>query len=108
MENHEHPLPVRLQQILEFPKWIFGISFTLGTLLFILHVMKAVNPSVIMIIGFLYVLIAIFINTVAVGVLAVSAYVYKDYQNEIISKVAILFINIPVSILYCYFVFSHN
>lgn len=59
MENPEHPLPIRLQQILEFPKWIFGISFTLGTLLFIFHVMKAANPSDIMIIGFLYVLIAI-------------------------------------------------
>ncbi|RWW91968.1 hypothetical protein [Flavobacterium cerinum] len=103
MENREHPLPVRLQQILEFPKWIFGISFTIGTILFAVFM---INGSKVIIIGFLYVLIAIFINTIAAGVLAVCAYVYKDYQNEIVNKTVILFINIPVAILYCYLVFS--
>lgn len=108
MENWENILPSRVEQIMHLPKWIFSISFILGTILFAINFLEGNRNSYLTIIGFFYVSITLFINIITVGVFAICAYVFPDYQNEIMSKTAILFINIPISILYCYLVFSSN
>lgn len=101
METNESRLSIRLNQILELPKWIFGISLAIGTILFCVFVMDVYRDNIILI-GFLYVLAAVFINAVTFATLAVCAYLFKDYRNQILNKAAILFINIPVAILYYY------
>lgn len=110
MEDQESILPSRVRQIIELPKWIFGISLTIGIILFIVITMNKTedvsrNEDMI-IIGFLYILIAIYINATAAGILAVCAYVFPEHQNEIIGKLTVLFLNIPVTIVCCYLILS--
>lgn len=110
MENQESILPLRVKKVIQLPRWIFVISLIIGIILFILITMnktldKSKNEDM-MIIGFMYILIAIYINAIAAGILAVCAYVFPKHKYEIIGKLAILFLNIPVAILCCYLILS--
>lgn len=107
MESNNNLLPIRVRQIMQLPKWIFGICFTIGTLLLAAYMINYSNNDFIMVIGFLYILFAVIINTIVAGTLGICAYLFPEHQNEILTKTAVLLINIPVAILYCYIIFTN-
>lgn len=110
MENEENILPLRVKQVIQLPKWIFATSLIIGIILFIVIRMnktgdKSRNEDM-MIIGFMYIVISIYINAIAAGILAVCAYVFPEYKYKIIGKLAMFLLNIPVTILCCYLILS--
>ncbi|PZR11270.1 MAG: hypothetical protein DI539_20750 [Flavobacterium psychrophilum] len=97
----------RLTQLLRLPVWLFGISFTLGTLLLLLNLFGDSDfREISFVLGFLYTATAIFINASIFTALIICSYIFKEDQNIIAQQAAILLINIPIAILYAYIVFN--
>ncbi|MCO6148681.1 hypothetical protein [Flavobacterium sp. NRK1] len=102
----EYPLflQYRISQLLRLPVWFFGISFTLGTIMAALDIYTSID--ILFAIGFLYVIIAGFINASMFGTLVICSFIFKEYQRNFLQNAAILLINIPVLILYLIYYFQ--
>ncbi|RZJ65068.1 MAG: hypothetical protein EOO45_17090 [Flavobacterium sp.] len=103
--NYEIYYPDTILKIIRAPAWIAGMSFGIGTLLFVLQIMD-LGFSDLMLIGFVFVIIALIINLTALGVLLLLAYIYSDYREKILIHTSLLLINIPIAILYLFILFN--
>lgn len=97
----------RLTQLLRLPVWLFGISFTFGTLILLLNLfgdedLKELSYPI----GILYILTAAFINASVFAALIICSFIFKEQQNRVLQHAAILSVNIPIAILYAYIVFN--
>lgn len=80
------------------------ISFTLGTLLLILLALTRLDS--LLYYGFLYVSIAILVNTIYSIYLLIALYQDKISKEETVARLGITMLNIPITILYIYIVFN--
>lgn len=93
----------------KYYKWAFSNelaigSFAIGTLLLLSQ--KALpNEDMIFYIGLLYILIAIIINTIMFLYLIFLCFILPDERENLALRIIILLCNIPISILYLYFIF---
>ena len=105
METGKLILPQKkLRWLMEFPLWVLGISFAIGTLLLVLFIIGGGRYSPIMFWGFLYVVIAFGFNLSVLIAYALLGYVLNEYQQQLMQRAALLLVNIPVAILYFYIV----
>jgi len=103
--NYQSQFEFRLSQLLKLPIWVFGISFTIGTLILLLHLFG--NRDISYAIGFLFILLAVFVNASLFGALVICSFLFKEYQKTILQQAAILLINIPVAVVYLYIVINN-
>lgn len=95
-----------LHGILQLPKWIFGISFTIGTLLFLLFcVFKNIEIALC---GLIYLITATITNLMVLLIQIAFSFVYKKHQLIILKNTSILLLNIPISFLYYYIFFQFH
>ena len=77
-------------------------SFSIGTLLFLIHL---ANPnSSIEILGFSFILSAIFINVILLLALIIQGLIHHKDFEEHISTIVLVLLNIPITILYINFI----
>ena len=83
------------------------VSFVIGTLFLLLHLLF---PKVVQIIfaGYIYILLAILINTCTLLYLLYEFAVYRFYRETIAIKILILLANIPIALLYLNIVIHNN
>lgn len=101
MVTHSQFAPGRFSSLLAL------VSFLFGTLFLILHLLfpKAVQ---IIIMGYIYVLLAILINFCTLLFLIYQFAAYRFYRETIAIKILILLINIPIALLYLNIVIHNN
>ncbi len=90
-------------------KWTFSNelaigSFAIGTLLLLTHKVMP-HADIVFIIGLFYVLIAFAVNTLMLLYLLFLCIILPDERENLALKIIILLCNIPISILYFYFIF---
>ena len=90
---HEEPFEGRTSSELAFG------CFTIGTLFFILHQTLA-DPSYILLIGFVFIIIAVPINIIMFLHLLYHFYILPQQRKHIGIKILILLSNIPIMFLY--------
>lgn len=93
---------IKLKRLLEFPIWVMGVSFAIGTLLLVLYI-TGDNYGIVMW-GFLYVVMAFGINSSVLIAYILLGYALAEYRQQLMERAALLLINIPVAILYYYIV----
>ena len=83
------------------------VSFAIGTIFLLLHLLF---PKVVQIIiaGYIYVLLAILMNTCTLLYLLYQFAVYRFYRETIAIKILILLANIPIALLYLNIVIHNN
>lgn len=79
-------------------------SFAIGTLLLLAYKAIPYNDNV-FIIGFFYLLFAIVINTIMLLYLIFLCFILPDERENLALRIILLLCNIPISILYLYFIF---
>jgi len=94
----------RLNQLLKLPVWVFSTSFTIGTIILLLHLYGERELSLTL--GILFIMFALAVNATLFSALLLCSYLFKEYQTEILQKASILLINIPVVVLYMYIVIA--
>ncbi|WP_341698184.1 hypothetical protein [Flavobacterium arundinis] len=97
--------PYLVKTMAEIAVWIFCISFGIGTLLLLTYIIDGYGNDY-MFAGFLYVVAATFVNTIALCVLLIHAYIYYEYRRSLLKWAALLLANVPIAILYMYIVFE--
>lgn len=103
METEKFIVPQKkLKWLMEFPVWVLGISFTIGTLLLAFYLVGD-NYGIVMW-GFLYVVMAFGINLSVLIAYALLGYALAEYRQQLMERAALLLVNIPVAILYYYIV----
>ena len=78
-------------------------SFTIGTLLFILGLItknNLFNNGTIIILGLIYVIIAVLINIIYLLFLIANLFITKNHHLFLIKKGFIMLSNIPIAIIY--------
>lgn len=80
------------------------LSAIIGTILLLLYSTSKLSDVVI--IGFIYLLIAIAVNSIYLIYLLYLLYKNKQNKNTIYTRIAITLSNIPISILFVYIVFN--
>jgi hypothetical protein len=93
-----------IKAILQAPVWTFGISFTLGTILLLLHMIG--QDEGLLVIGLLYVVAAFVVNLIVLLVLVALSFIHRAYQNVILQNAALILLNIPIAIVYIIIVFN--
>lgn len=78
-------------------------SFLIGTL--ILVVFEITNASILIYIGFIYVLIALFLNFVLFVNLVYNLFIYTKMYAFQIGNIALLLLNIPITLFYLQIIF---
>lgn len=78
-------------------------SFLIGTL--ILVVFEITNASILIYIGFIYVLIALFLNFVLFVNLVYNLFIYTKMYAFQIGNIALLLLNIPITLFYLHIIF---
>ena len=86
-------------------KIIALISFTFGTLLLILY--KVNHTESYVIIGLVYVIIALFFNSIMFLKLMYNLIVYKQLYLFQLGSLLILLLNIPITFFYMHLVFNN-
>jgi hypothetical protein len=82
-----------------FSSYLTLISFLLGTMFLILHLIFPKTPQII-VAGYIYVLIAIISNTIMLLVLLYQFLIYRFFRETIAIRILILLANIPIALLY--------
>lgn len=94
---YDHKTPV------SFSTYLAIGSFTIGTILFILHQIFP-NESYIFIVGFFYVLLAILLNSLVLLNLLYQFIINEAERETIAIRILILLANIPIALLYFFIV----
>ena len=89
-----------INNILQVPVVTTLISFIIGTVFFGLYI--AGNEEI-LIYGLFYVLISAMTNFVILLLLSAISFNNKKYQTIILQRTSLMLVNIPVAILYLYF-----
>ena len=79
------------------------LSLTLGTILMLLHLLFPKNELII-IIGYFYVLIALFVNLFAAAILVIKLFFNSHEYQIYIIRILILFSNVPIAALYLFII----
>lgn len=74
------------------------LFFTIGTLLLILHFIFNTSNFIIWL-GYIYVLLAVFINSIILIILIVTLFIDKQ-KIETLKAIGILLLNIPIALVY--------
>lgn len=98
-------LHYKITQLLKLPIWIFSISFGIGTLILLSYFY---GIEIMFPLGFLFLVFAFFVNAAVAGSLLICAFLFREYQQQILLKTSILLINIPIAMIYCYLAFNHD
>lgn len=77
-------------------------SFSMGTLLFLIQLAN-LNPSI-DILGFSFILAAIFVNAIILIALVVHGLIHHKDFEEHISTITIVLLNIPITLLYIHLI----
>jgi len=93
--------PIQLEYI---SKYIGLASFTIGTLFFTAY-LTAPSDKVLRL-GFMYVLIAILMNSAMVLLLLIGAFLFKPYKQRLLKTTLLIIINIPIAISYVWILFN--
>ncbi|AWH86465.1 hypothetical protein HYN59_15710 [Flavobacterium album] len=101
----ENNMPHLVKQLSGIAVWLFAISLGIGTAVLLMQAM-ADNSYQYYGIGFVYVIIATFINTIAFCVLLIHAWIYAEYRKILLMRAALLLANIPIALAYMYIVFE--
>lgn len=108
--QYTNPTQRKVEGLIQLPLATAVISFTIGTVLFLLYMLnkKAItigDEDSLLIIGFFYVVIAFVINTFILIAMLVFSFMFRPWQMLILQKTALMLINIPVAVIYCYCIF---
>ena len=107
MNETNQQLPFKMTGITSVPIWTALISFTGGTLLFLLQfVVPSADKDNIWMIGLFYIIIAFVINIIVFAIMIVMSFIHKEQQKEILINTSVQLINIPVAIAYMYILFT--
>ncbi|NDI98942.1 hypothetical protein GWA97_07630 [Flavobacterium sp. LaA7.5] len=107
MDEINQQLPFKMTGITSVPIWTALISFTGGTLLFLLQfAVTSAEKDNIWMIGFFYVITAFVINIVVFAIMIVMSFIRKEQQKEILINTSVQLINIPVALAYMYILFT--
>jgi hypothetical protein len=82
------------------------ISFLFGTLIFILYQIS--KNQTIFFVGFLYVLTAVFFNTIILLKLVYLLITTKNHRLYILSRIGIICLNIPITLTYISIIFNQE
>jgi len=96
-----------MQWLLRAPLIVAGASFTIGTAL-LLYFLSDPHFEPIMPIGFCFVVLAFFVNSVVFTSLIICGFILKEYQKEIFTRAGLLLVNIPIAAVYIYIVFNSD
>ncbi|OIQ20153.1 MAG: hypothetical protein BM557_05650 [Flavobacterium sp. MedPE-SWcel] len=100
MENQNLELPREIEILKQIPVWVFGISFIIGTILFILYFIDNKPPYEVGGYGIIYTIVAYLVNGIVFIGLAIASFIYKEYQTNILARATLLLLNILISIIY--------
>jgi hypothetical protein len=101
MITQTHPSPGK------FSTYLAVSCFTIGTLFLILHLVFPGN-WIIIYAGYIYVLLALLINSVTLLYLFYLLIAYRFDRETIVIRILILLSNIPIALLYLHIVLNHN
>jgi hypothetical protein len=90
-----------------FSTYLALLSFSIGTILFILHLIFPYEDGII-ILGFFYVLFAILINSLSLLNLCYLFITKPENRETNAIRILILLANIPIALLYFYIVMNKN
>jgi hypothetical protein len=90
-------------QKLAFSTQVAVYSFSIGTLLFLLSFVFN-NNGYLIITGYVYVIIALLINTLILLWLICNLILLKEQRQETLIKILILLANIPIAFFYLFIV----
>jgi hypothetical protein len=90
-----------------FSTYLAVLSFSIGTFLFVLHLIFP-NEDGIIILGFFYVLFAILINSLSLLNLCYLCITDPENRETNAIRILILLANIPIALLYFYIVLHKN
>ena len=103
MGNHDQEdMPGDLKNHLQLPFYLFTTSFSAGTLLMLLSVFTHADD--VMRVTLYFTMIAFLINLIFLILFIVYALYYSGYTLLILQKTSILLLNIPVVIVYAFFI----
>ncbi|NHN24166.1 hypothetical protein FIA58_000625 [Flavobacterium jejuense] len=91
---------------LPFSTQLAIVSFGIGTFLFLIHFIFP-NYFPILVFGYIYLLIAILINTITFFYL-IYLFFKENNTEDIIIRILILLSNIPIAFLYAYIVLNNH
>ena len=86
------------------PVKIAFISFSCGTILFIMYVFQ-VNSVYLVFGSFFFILIAILVNLISLTYLIRKCIINPKTQVKTIEEITIVLLNIPIALLYFYIIF---
>lgn len=95
-----NPNSLRIKKVGNFSTATAKVSFIAGTILFIGYYIFTIEACFWS--GIIYVLLAIFVNSILLLVLAYHLVCYKDDRNYLTRKTFILLANIPIAAIYYY------
>ena len=90
-----------------FSTYLALLSFSMGTLLFVLHLIFPTEDGI-LILGFFYVLFAILINSLSLLHLCYLFITEPEDRKTNAFRILILLANIPIALLYFYIVMNKN
>ncbi len=95
----QQELPNEIALLKQIPIWLFGISFTGGTILLALYL---INPRTenYMVMGYMYVAMALIINSIVFIGLAIASFICRQYQTIILARATLLLLNVPIAVIY--------
>lgn len=89
------------------PVFLAGISFVIGTVLFVLFLMSKQKEIYVELI-FYYIMLAILVNGIAFFGVIVSSFFFKAQRSRIFKRAFVLLINIPVVFAYLFIYIQFN
>ena len=90
----------------KMPLQVGGLSYIIGTLLLVLY--KISGDEDYIPIGICYTAIAIILNILTFIGIIISSFFFRENQNELIGKALMMWLNIPVTILYIALIIIFN
>jgi hypothetical protein len=99
---------INMQQstLIQPSRWTALISFSFGTILFLIQLVLS-NSVDLLVLGFIYVIIAAFINLIFVIALFVEMFLRPLMAEELMITLGILLLNIPIAMMYLMILFNY-
>jgi hypothetical protein len=104
--NNPHEVPQTVLQLIDLPRWVFGITFFLGTFLLLMYLVS--NNDEFITAGIIYVITALATNILFVLIMIVYAAIYKQYAAKLLINTSLILLNIPVAVFYSYIILNLN
>lgn len=89
-----------MNNLITTSKSIAFLSFIIGTILFVLQLYNEALGLIYF--GFIFIIIAVIINTISLLILIFSILGYTEQKLELLKTIGIVLLNIPIAFLYFY------